>query len=957
MSEKTTEENENQESEAPERVAIEGMLPLTTIDIESQKDMKSGRYHPLRSLHKWFAARPTPAVRLAVIGSVYPGEITSDELLRYMKVGPKALDEGIEDYVESKFVENRGNKNIDEHYGYPNPNSVSPTDKELENLHETVKHGWGGELPTILDPTAGRGIIPFESLRYGFPTKANELNPVATLIMKTGIELATSVGPIESEVRKWRDKINHRAKEKLERYYPTKEPDREVLTSAGTYLITCSSCGGDIPLASKWWLNKTSSGGDAIKPVYNNGSVEYNHIKVEDTSEDYDPTDAPVTRGDAECPYCGVVTQEKEIRSEIHKGNYEYSIYGVNYETAEGEQYYRAGSDIDKHGMEKAAERIESDFGMIDFLSEQVESGLNTSQIKRYGMNQWSDIYTPRQLVTQYEYLQSYKEFAPEIRKFYSEEESETILTILTLSISRTVQFNSRLTKWLDSRGYGGDMFADNNLALKKMFVDSNLTVDTRGYVHHSDHIIDSYEELASYATGMESAELTSGDASNLTEHWDCGDIDVAVVDPPYYTSIMYAELSDVFYTIQKRYLHDVYPDIFSSELANKQDEAVANPSRFEAVKGNEQSEKELSRRHYREKMTEIFSEIHELLSSNGVMTLMFTHREMEAWDTLITALIESGFTVTATHPIKTEKTDRIGVQDKASADSSILLVGRKRKLNEDDSRTLWEDVQDEFYTVAENKAEEIIESGFTISKTDTAIATYGPTLQKFSKKFPVVTKKGEEIKPREALSEAQKAVTSVLTERFLDTEGVDQLDSLTRWYILSWLIYENNVIPYDEANQLGVAAGIDIDDIKRPTKLWRGGKKVTLQQHSDRVQDIVMLRNDSVDDPSSRKYPVDPTSSRFTYTIDCVHAALHVYERDGPESAWDWITERNLKSDEAFAVAVTALLEVLPADEEMYETLVDLISGQTGEYLDINVDHIDMSGVDRQSSLGDHAE
>jgi len=117
------------------------------------------------------------------------------------------------------------------------------------------------------------------------------------------------------------------------------------------------------------------------------------------------------------------------------------------------------------------------------------------------------------------------------------------------------------------------------------------------------------------------------------------------------------------------------------------------------------------------------------------------------------------------------------------------------------------------------------------------------------------------------------------------------------------------------------------------------------------------MLRNDGVDDPSSRKYPVDPTDNRFTYVIDAVHAAIHIYERDGAKAAWDWLTERNLKSDDTFEVAITALLEVLPEDNDMYEILVNLISGETGEYLDINVDHIDMSGVDRQTSLGDHKE
>jgi adenine-specific DNA methylase len=419
----------------------------------------------------------------------------------------------------------------------------------------------------------------------------------------------------------------------------------------------------------------------------------------------------------------------------------------------------------------------------------------------------------------------------------------------------------------------------------------------------------------------------------------------------------MYAELSDVFYVIQKEYLGDIYPELFGSNLTDKESEAVANPYRFEDIAEGEKKKKELADEHYENKMEEIFNEIHELLNPGGVMTLMFTHREMDAWDTLTTALIDAGFIITATHPVKTEMSDRIAMQESASADSSILLVGRKRRQSDDTSGTLWEDVQEDFREIAEEEAEEVLESGYNISKTDTAIAAYGPTLQRFADEYPVVNKKGEQVRPREALSEARTAVTGVIAERFLDTEGIDELDSLTRWYILAWLIYENDTLPYDEGRQLGVGVGVDIDEVKRPTKLWRGGEEIELQSHEDRVQDIVMLRDDSVEDPSSRKYPVDPTDSRFTYTIDAIHAVLHIYDRDGPESAWSWLTERNMRADSSFETAVTALLEVLPEDSNMHEILVDIISGDTGEYLDININHIDMSGVERQSELGDHAE
>jgi len=950
--------SEKEDTGVPDKVAIEGKLPLTAIDIESQKDITPPRGHALQGLHKWFAARPTPACRLSILASILPEKTSNDELLRLMQIGRKEWDNNIAERIEKKYSESKGGGTLDDHYDYPNPNTQSPSNPQIEALHNTLKETWG-DLPVILDPTAGRGTIPFESLRYCLPTKANELNPVPSLIMRMALKYAPEVGSLKPDVLEWRDKIQETAKENVESYFPTENTGREILNCALTYLIKCDSCTGKIPLTSKWWLHTTPDGGDAVRPIYDNGDIEYEHVKMENISgDDFDPDDAPVKRGDAECPHCGVVTESTEIRTKIAQGEFEYSIYGVNYKTPKGDWEFRAGSEIDQQGMDKAAERVDSDFELMTFLSEPIEHGFNTSQIKEYGMDEWRDVFSPRQLVVNYEYLKAFEKYKSKIRSEYDDKKSEAILTLLTFGASKSLTRNSRLSSWRDRRGVGSYIFSDNNFSLRKMGVDNNLSAPRKGYVNNSNNVIESYETLVTYLSNSDSADLASRDAAKLTETWERESIDVAIVDPPYYSSIQYAELSDIFYVLQKRYLEDVHSDLFSTQLTNKSDEAVANPSRVEELTSSSKSGKEKANDFYRNKMEDIFSEIFELLTPGGIMTVMFTHRDMDAWDTLTSALIDSGFTITATHPIKTEMSDRVGVQGKASADSSILLVGRKRSTDFDSGTTLWEDIESGIRTVARDEAEDILNSGYRISKTDTAIAAYGPTLQRYAEEYPVVDKKGENIKPRRALSEARKAVTSVIAEQFLTTEGIDKLDSLTRWYILAWLIYENDKLPYDEGRQLGVAAGVDIDDIKRPTKLWgkyRGD--IQLKDANERVQDIVMLQDDSVDSPSSRKYPVNPTDERFTYTIDTVHAAIHVYEREGANGAWDWLTERNLKSDSAFGVAVTALLEVLPKEEDMYKTLVDIVSGETGDYLDVNLDHIDMSGVDRQTSLKDHTE
>jgi len=954
-----TDDTNQDTNTAPDTVAIEGKLPLTAIDIESQKDMIAARSHPLRNLHKWFAARPTPAARLAVLASAYPDSINPDDLLRLMQVGPDGLDSGRAEYVEEKFNEDKSSTHtLDDHYGYPNPNTQTPVDTELSELHDTLQDAWGGEMPTVLDPTAGRGIIPFEAMRYGFPVVANELNPVPTLISKVGLEYAPDVGSVTPEIYEWRDKIHETAKQNIEEYYPPEEDDREILNSAFTYLIECDSCGGEIPLVMKWWLNKTSSGGDAVIPQYEDGEVSYEHVKVQDAPNGYDPNDAPVSRGDAECPHCSVVTDSDTVRKRIREGEFEYSVYGVNYQTPDGENHFRAGSEVDEKGLALARERVESDFRMMDFLAEPIPSGAETERLLNSGMEQWRDIFTSRQLITHYEYLQAYRKHKPAIQQEYDQQKAETILTLLSFAATRSLQQNNRLSQWRDAKGYGSYMFSDNNYSLKKMAVDNNLTAPRKGYPHTADHVIDSYENVCPLVDGdqLSSSKVTSNDAARLSDQYGKSNIDIAVVDPPYYSSIMYAELSDVYYVIQKEYLGDIHSELFDSKLSNKDDEAVANPSNFEDLAGEDSSKKELADQYYEEKMSEIFSEVHSSLTDGGVMTVMFTHREMDAWDTLTSALIDAGFVITATHPIKTEMTDRVGMQGSDSADSSIFLTARKASNKDTSSEQLWDTVREEIYTTAEDAAREIIESEYNISKTDTAISAYGPTLKQFVKAYPVVDKKGNRIRPRKALSEARQAVTSVLVENYLQTDGVDELDPLTRWYILVWLIHENDTLLYDEARQIGVAADVDIDTIKRPTKIWgKSSGDLQLKAPADRVQDIVRVENPDAESPSSRKYPVNPSDKHFTHVIDLVHAAIHVYEREGSDRALEWMMERSLKTNTAFDVTVTALLETLPASEGMHSTLSDMVIGQTGEYLDVDVAVLDDTTGGQQTEMSNY--
>jgi adenine-specific DNA methylase len=138
--------------------------------------------------------------------------------------------------------------------------------------------------------------------------------------------------------------------------------------------------------------------------------------------------------------------------------------------------------------------------------------------------------------------------------------------------------------------------------------------------------------------------------------HLATGSIRCITVDPPYYDNVNYAECSNYFLVWMKRTLGRQFPDLFNpndpEQLANADEEAIMNVARFkEAGK----KAKQLAIADYENKMFACFGEMHRVLADDGVLTVMFTHQQVEAWDTLGTALIKAGFRIDASWPVNTE--------------------------------------------------------------------------------------------------------------------------------------------------------------------------------------------------------------------------------------------------------------------------------------------------------------
>jgi hypothetical protein len=229
-----------------------------------------------------------------------------------------------------------------------------------------------------------------------------------------------------------------------------------------------------------------------------------------------------------------------------------------------------------------------------------------------------------------------------------------------------------------------------------------------------------------------------------------------------------------------------------------------------------------------------------------------------------------------------------------------------------------------------------LLDSNLNLTKTDVIIGAFGPTLRVFTEEYPVVDMHDNPVRPKQALEEARTAVTEVLIERELE-DSLDDVDDLSRWYILSWLVYESESIPYDEARQLGLGVGVLIDDIKQSTKIWgKSGETLVLKGQDYRVRDYDAL--EAGEKRRKRAYPVDPREDSFSNHIDAVHAALNVLNMKGGDFTWNWLQDRDLQNSAWFKKTVKSLIQVLPSDHPDYNLLVNLLSGETGELLDIDI-------------------
>lgn len=913
------------------RVLIEDWLPVAELGIESRRERgAASALPPLSFLHIWWARRPLVASAAVALAGVMPAwteelaesfpdapEVRTESayrawLLRLVGIlGDPVKGRRTIDAANAAGVKLQGNG-----YGYRQAfrNPVSRSDIDL--LHTVLRRTWG-ELPTIADPTAGGGSIPWAASRLGLPVVANDLNGVAASVLKAGVEIPATRGlDLLPDIRTWGDVLVKRVEKRLKEFFPLNEGE-SVIAYIWANAVPCPRTGRLVPLLTDKWLRKAAGKEAAVRMVTSVEGIELREPRFEVIlGREVDKAEAStgtMARGKAVSPYDNLVIDGDYIKESAQSGDMSQLLYAVAVRKPSGERTFRAPNESDLQALQAANRAFDAvkdewfDAGILP--TEEFPEG-NDLRPKHYGLDRWVDFFTPRQALVHGTFGKEFARLVPEVREALGEA-ADQVLFELALMQGKALNYNSRLGSWHVSKQVMRSVFERHDFAFKWTFAEFEGA--TALYSWCLDQLTDAYGGIARLLDETGSAELgtndrlerqvtvTQGSAASLT--LGDGSVTHICMDPPYYNNVMYAELADFFYVWEKRTLGRLVPDYFRDELTDKDNEAVANPARFAAM-GRRKNE--LADLDYESKMTSIFAESRRVLADDGVLSVMFTHKRAEAWDTLGMGLLQAGFTIETSWPVNTEAETSLHQANMNSAASTIMLVCRKREDRETEHRTYLDDIEQDIRLAARDAATRFQHDG--IDGVDLLLSTYGPTLSVISQNWPVYSStpdadgRDQLLRPEDALALAREEIVDLRRSRLVGKAA--KVDGLTDFVLLAWDTFGAREFPFDTARLLALAVGgLDVDDLERAKIVSKSSGKVTLLTPKER------LRRGA----DSGLPGVTPEASSFEYIIDAVDTALYIAEIDGQQAAKRFLDRHGYTSDAGFISTLQGLANAIP--------------------------------------------
>ena len=672
----------------------------------------------------------------------------------------------------------------------------------MDQARAEIRRSNDGTVPAVVDPFAGGGSIPLEAQRLGCPAEASDLNPLAVLINKALIDIpprfrgAPPVHPgvvdqpryeggegLADDIRFYGQVMRDEAERRIGHLYPkVKAPggtEHTVIAWKWARTVTSPNPANpiEVPLVNSWWLSKKKGKEAWVRATVRDGQVHYE--VVHDANGPKGSDDGTISRGNAIAVGDKTPIDIKYIRSEAQAGRLSAHLIAVVAEDKRGRLYV---SPTDEHSDASHVERP------ADIPNQLIPTrNHDVDRLPMYGMPTWADAFTNRQLVA----LTTFSDLVGEARQRVLEDAlaagmeegdsleaggtgarayADAIATYLALGVSRMTDYSNSLTSWNSSRDGLRNLFSRQAIPMVWDFAEANPFSSSSGnFLGQVEWIAEVVERLP--AGGVGQARQLSADARDYAGL-------VVSTDPPYYDNIGYSDLSDFFYVWLRRCLQGIHPSLVSTMLTPKAEELVANPYRHDG--------KDKAARFFIDGFNTVFHRICRGANPDVPMTVYYAYKQQDngedgktstGWHTLLDGLIGAGWEVTATWPVRSERSGRMLSVGTNALASSIVLACRPRP---DDAPTTTQrafvqrmraELPDALRTLMQGQ----------IAPVDLAQAAIGPGIAIFSRYSRVRSASGRDVGAREALELINRTLDEVLGEQESDFDPDTRF--AVRWY------------------------------------------------------------------------------------------------------------------------------------------------------------------------------
>ncbi len=875
-----------------DRSFIEVDFPVKQVSAESARE-KNIRHGHISTLHIWWARRPLASSRASIYAALTPEPANEQEREE-----------------RCKFISELCKWE----------NSLNPL--YIDKAREDILEANGGVPPKVLDPFAGGGAIPLEALRLGCEAYASDLNPVAALIEKATLEYPQKFGqpklakeegrgvevetnPLLEAVKNWGAWVLKEAMSELAQFYP---PDTDGSISVGyiwARTLSCHNpaCGAEIPLMRQTWLAKKSNKKVALRMLVDKSSSR-NRIDFEVVEEgdiDFDAGRGTVSGVNVVCSACGSGIDDKTVRKEAQEGRMgERMVVVVLHKAGQVGKRYRLATEDDFAAYKKAEKFLAMKRTMLaaewgiepipdELMPDSVPGGIHPPS---YGLLRFGNLFNARQglaLIT----------FADKVRRAHVQmqsrgiaaEEAQAVATYLAFAVDRLADYDSCVTSW-HVREYVRDTFPRPALQMVWDYFEINPGSGATGDWNSAMGWI--LRVIEHCCSECQPAEITQASATAIP--YPDKYFDAVITDPPYYYSVIYADLADFFYVWLKRTLPK--SELMSTPLTPKTDEIIQgafwDKARFAHKDGA----------WFEAMLTKSFKEVHRVLKPTGIACIVFAQRSTSAWEAVVNAILKAGLYLTASWPVRTEMQARMMARESAALASSIYMVCRKRMNHE---IAYFNDIRPAIEQRIHEKLDQFWAEG--IGGSDFFISAIGPAIEVFGKYERVEKLSGEQVTAAELLELVRRIVSEYALSRILNNPNFAGIDNQARFYLLWRWTYDSAKLPFDEARKLSQAVGLEL------TEHWNKGF-VKKEKEFIRVLD-------------ARERGSDFLKQQPEGMVDILHQALLFWERNDRAGIRKLLEETGHLGNNDFWQLAQAISEVLPDGDKEKQMLQGFLYGR----------------------------